>query len=95
MATGTPSYIRQVSDNRRVGHLLNIKGLTDASKQQGQGSQRELNLAFFDSSISIFLAWRDINARSSVILPHLEDLLEGCDFYWTLETRDTQFSRLE
>lgn len=63
-----------------------------------QLQRREIDRFFLEMSVSAYLAWRDIEERRGDILPHLPDIMNDpnnnntCDFHWSLDMRDTQFS---
>ena len=81
----------------RKGHLLGLQGISSAIVDSTTGAtiSRPVDTLFLYNSIAAFLAVREFNDRSNRILPHLPELLGTCDFYWTYEFRDTQWSGLE
>ncbi|CAB9506192.1 Gamma-aminobutyric acid (GABA) B receptor [Seminavis robusta] len=95
---GAPTYIKTLVDQdgqvvRRQGHLLSLMGFTQ--QQRSSRDERYIDTKFMDITVSAFLAWKDLEERRGHILPHLPSLLQGCNFHWTLEIRDPQFSRAQ
>ncbi|CAB9520664.1 Gamma-aminobutyric acid (GABA) B receptor [Seminavis robusta] len=82
------SYVKYSEDgSKRWGKILTLLGLRGFN---GEDGIREVY-----TTASAFLAWRELETRSGRIVPHLPDLLEGCDFHWEYEARDTRFEPLE
>ncbi|CAB9503824.1 Gamma-aminobutyric acid (GABA) B receptor [Seminavis robusta] len=85
---------------RRVGKLLGLQGYSsttpvlDGSNNITQ-QVRTINKNFLYNAVASFLAAKHFNERRGDILPQLPDLIGDCDFYWTFEFRDGQWSALE
>lgn len=75
------------SRRRRVGKLLGLQGYSNP--------QGEINKNFLYNAVASFLASKHFNERRGDILPHLPAQLEGCDFYWSYEYRNGQWSTIE
>lgn len=82
----TESRIVRLSEDRRIGQLLGLQGITRNVNDPLTGeSIREIDDTFLYYSIASFLAAKHFNERSGTVLPQLPELLEGCDFYWGYE----------
>lgn len=74
----------------REGHLMAVLPLT-RNKNEG----RVLDDFWLYNQVSAFLAVKHISQRNGTVLPELPDRLKGCDFQWTYQHHDTQFSPLQ
>jgi Receptor family ligand binding region/7 transmembrane sweet-taste receptor of 3 GCPR len=84
------SNVRYSEDRtQRMGKILTMLGITGFEGDPGVRDQT------IYTTVSAFLAWRELATRSGAVLPHLPALLEGCDFHWDYEARDTKFAHLE
>ena len=75
----------------RLGHLMVLLPLTG----KGEDGSRSLIDFRVYIELSAFLAFKQFQHRSDQILVDLPELLDGCDFTWTYEHHDTQFSPIE
>ncbi|CAB9522889.1 expressed unknown protein [Seminavis robusta] len=73
---------------RRQGKLLTLQGVTNRNVD----GQVEIDHGYLYVHVASFLAWKHAQERNGVILPSLPQVLGDCDFDWSLESRDTQFS---
>ena len=90
-SSSSPSEPQQ-SRRRRQGRLLSVHDFTRRNTDTGQV---ELDANWFYVHAVSFVAWKHIQERSGAVLPSLQKRLEKCDFDWTLDSRDTQFSPLQ
>jgi Receptor family ligand binding region len=72
----------------RRGHLLVLLPLTQRVSQE----QRELVDFRVYVELSAFLAFQHIQNKSALVLPHVQQRIQDCDFEWTYRHADTQFS---
>lgn len=89
-STDRLSYIRQVSPDRREGHLLSLMMITNPP--EGGEEYGQVHPVFVEFTIAAYMAWQDFEHRRGDILPHLPELLSDCDFHWSFEARDTVMS---
>lgn len=94
-----PSYVHyeKLDDGTTIrrAHLLTMIGhSTKVNPRTGQPLPApKINVRFLEMTIAAYLAWRDLEARQSDILPNLPELMGDCDLHWSLEIMDTQASR--
>ena len=82
MHSELPSRIRRRVDGGRQGHLMTL-----------MGTEWDGWVYFSDIYVSAgsFLAVHHLNQRSGAVLPELPALMEGCDFEFTFEQRETSY----
>ena len=78
-----PSRIRRRADGGRQGHLLTLMG----TNWEGYSWLLDIYI-----SAANFLAVKHLNERSGEVLPGLPALMEGCDFSFTYEQRETEYN---
>ncbi|CAB9504500.1 Gamma-aminobutyric acid (GABA) B receptor [Seminavis robusta] len=88
------SRIRYSEDGAtREGHLVAFGEFTFLDVANGTVTRvLEHNIASMSVNVAAFLAWKHFRERSGAVVPSLPGQLEGCDFDWTWESRDTQTS---
>ena len=85
------SYIRYTSSDgtifrQRQGRLLSLLGFSSNGVVINENDMY--------TAVASFLALKHLEQRSGAVLSHLPELLEGCDFTWTIESRETQYSAM-
>ena len=92
-----PSRIRYVYNEdsstneapRRQGRLLSLHGASNKTSDPSGIVQMD---ALVYINVAVFLAWKHVQERNGTVIPSLPERLQGCNFDWTMESRDTQFS---
>ncbi|CAB9502613.1 acid type B receptor subunit 2 [Seminavis robusta] len=85
------SHVVELQDGQRLGHVVAIQYLTYTTDE----GERVIDETFLYNAIAAFLGYKHFNERRGDILPQLPQVLGECDFYWTFEFRDSQWSGLE
>ncbi|CAB9519885.1 Gamma-aminobutyric acid (GABA) B receptor [Seminavis robusta] len=85
--SGTSNIRYSKDGSRRQGRLLSLMGASNRISEESTGIDTYMYL-----NIATFLAFKHVQQRNGTVISSLPDRLAGCDFDWTFQTRDTQFS---
>lgn len=88
---GSAMYSVRDTDRNETIRLVHVASLNPYSEMPPGDNRTLVDLVMYIDAAA-FLALHHFNERSSLVLPHLPDLLQNCNAYMTIDILDTLFS---